>query len=78
VYSSTLLLHKQIYPQKSFAKVHQVIISSSLKKRNGHLDKLGDRGRRLDDRKKVGIPLKRFLGNSTVLKAAENPTKTLF
>ena len=47
-------------------------------KRNGHLDKLVDRGRRLDDRKKVGIPLKRFLGNSTVLKAAENPTKTLF
>ena len=30
VYSSTLLLHKQIYPQKSFTKIYQVIFSSSL------------------------------------------------
>ena len=33
MYSGTLLLHKSIYPQKSFTKVHQVIFSSSLNRK---------------------------------------------
>ena len=32
----------------------------------------------IDDRRTVGIPLKRFLGIATVLETDENPVKTLF
>ena len=32
----------------------------------------------IDDRRTVGIPLKRFLGIATVLETDENPIKTLF
>ena len=41
-------------------------------------DRSGSMAGSIDDRRTVGIPLKRFLGIATVLETDENPVKTLF